>query len=408
VTAAATPESARAWSARLLALSLAASIAVSIIYLPQSLITNLAGSLGVSPGVASIVATTVQAGYAVGIVLFVPLADRLHPKRQVTIQSLILASALVVAAAMPEIVSVAIAFLAVGLVANIAQVIIPAANRLSPEARRGSTTGTLVGAILVGIFGGRIIASLFVQAIGWRFVILIFSALVLAVLPFVRRALDADFPLPPGRRSYLRLLGATFGLIRSPSVVQSAVIQFFAFATFNSLWTVMVLQLTGPDFGWSVLAAGLFGLVGLTAGIVTPIGGRFVDRFGPLPVAGVFLGMLFVATLAVVVDAAAIVPFGLSMFVVTWANQSIQSANQSRVLVTNLGRAAQANTLFMFCVFFGGSVGAFLGPIAFAAGGMPLVAIQGASFTLVAGAAWLYALSRERRASVPQAATLKP
>jgi len=161
----------RGWTRRLLVLSITAAVAVSVIYLPQSLLTNLAANLGVPTSLASVVATTVQVGYALGILLLVPLADRVHPRRQVTVQSIILAAALIASALMPEVVSVAIGFLIVGLVANIAQVIIPAAGRLSPASRKGATTGTLVGALLIGIFGGRIVASLLVGAIGWRWVI---------------------------------------------------------------------------------------------------------------------------------------------------------------------------------------------------------------------------------------------
>jgi len=184
----------RDWSVRLATLSAASAVAVSVIYLPQSLLTDMAANLGVAPGVASVIATTVQAGYALGILLLVPLADRLHPRRQVTVQSLVLAAALGLSALLPEVLSVALGFLIVGLVANIAQIIIPAANRLSPPESRGATTGALVGAVLIGIFGGRILASVLVGAIGWRAVVVVFAVLVLGMLPLVRRALDAPLP----------------------------------------------------------------------------------------------------------------------------------------------------------------------------------------------------------------------
>ena len=77
----------RTWTIRLLILAASASIAVSIIYLPQALLTAMAASFGISPLVTGAVATTVQIGYAIGIFLFVPLADRVHPRRHITIQS---------------------------------------------------------------------------------------------------------------------------------------------------------------------------------------------------------------------------------------------------------------------------------------------------------------------------------
>jgi predicted MFS family arabinose efflux permease len=393
----------QSWTTRLMVLSLTAAVAVSVIYLPQSMLTEVATDLGVSPGLASVAATTVQAGYALGILLLVPLADRIQPRRQVTVQSLLLAAALAGSALMPGIISVALGFLVVGLVANIAQLIIPAANRLSPPDQRGTTMSSLIGALLIGIFGGRIVASLLVDAWGWRWVVLAFAALVLAMVPLVRRALDADLEMTAASRSYGRLLLSTLVLARhSPVLVQSAVMQFFVFATFNSVWTVMVLHLTSAPFHWSVRSAGLFGLVGLAAGVVTPVSGRFIDRFGPLPVSGAFLALLLVSTASTIVDSTVIIAFAVSMFLATWANQSIQSANQGRVLAANSGASAQANTLFMFFVFLGGSAGAFLGPLAYFAGGMTRVAEQATAFVVCAGLAWLVTVRSERRSRAPQ------
>jgi predicted MFS family arabinose efflux permease len=390
-----------AWTRTMLLFSVAAAVTVSTIYLPQSMLANLGASLGVPTTVASAIATAVQAGYALGILLFVPLADRVHPRRQVTVQALLLVAALLVSSVMPSVLAAVIGFFAVGLVANIPQVLIPVASRLSPLERRGATNGALVGAILVGIFGGRIVASLLVDLIGWRLVTVVFAILVLALLPFVRHALTVELPREGTPRPYGRLLLSTLGLVRhSPVLVQAAATQFFVFATFNSIWTVMVLHLTGEKFGWSVLAAGLFGLVGLAAGLLVPFVGRYIDRFGALRVAGVLLIVMLAAVASAIVDSGIIVAFGISMLVATWANQAVLSANQSRVLVANAGRTAQANTLFMFFVFLGGSTGAFLGPLAFDVGGMPLVAAQGVVFIVIAIALWAVSVRSTRSSLV--------
>lgn len=385
------------WAARLTVFAIAAATAVSVIYLPQAMLTVLAAGFGLAPAAAGVIATSVQAGYAIGIFLLVPLADRVQPRRQVTIQSVLLAAALAVTAVLPEIVGVTLGFLAVGLVANIAQILIPAASRLAPKGKEGAALATVAGALLIGIFGGRIIASLLVQTIGWRWVVVSFAALVLAVLPFLRTALATELELHAGGK-YRHLLASTLQLSRrSPELIQSALMQFFVFATFNSLWTVSVLHLTGPDFGWSVLSAGLFGAVGLAAGIATPFSGRFVDRFGPLPVGLVFLLVLLLGVLSVIIDLSSAVLFGASMFVITWANQTVLSANQTRTLAANPGQSAQANTVFMFAVFLGGSTGALMGPIAFSAGGMPLVGVQAGVCVLIALVIWLASAMHQKR-----------
>jgi predicted MFS family arabinose efflux permease len=387
-----TPGTSWSWTTRLFVLAAVSAIAVSVLYLPQALLTDVASSLGVTPVGAGIVATAVQVGYAVGIFFLVPLGDRIQPRRQITIQAVLLAVALAASAALPTVASVAVGFFVVGFVANIAQLIIPTAARLSPAGRGGATTSTLVGSLLVGVFGGRIVASLLIDAIGWRWVVVIFAALVLLTVPFVRRALTADIELGGIGRSHSSLLASTLRLVRtSPRLAQSSAMQFFIFATFNAFWAVMVLHLTGGDYGWTVLQAGLFSLVGLAAGIVTPWGGRFIDRFGPVPYSGVLLVVLLVATAAVIVDSAQIWIFGVTIFVITLTNQSIQSASQSRVLAANPESRAGANTLFMVSVFLGGATGATVGPLAFTSGGMSAVAVVGAGFVLAAGVLWAVA-----------------
>lgn len=390
----------RSWTPRLLALAASAAVAVSVIYIPQSLLTDLATDLGVSPGSAGLVATAVQAGYALGILLLVPLADRVRPQRQVGVQSVLLAVALALSALLPSVAAVAVGFAVVGLVANIAQVIIPAAGRLAPPERRGTTTATIVGSLSVGIFGGRIVSSLAVEALGWRWMAVAFAALVLATVPFTRRALRSDLVPAAAGVPYPQLLRSTVALVRqSPALWQSALMQFFVFATFNAAWTVMVLHLTDQPFGWSVRAAGLFGLVGLAAGLTTPLAGRLVDRFGTLPVAGGALAVMLVAMASVVADASHLVPFAVSMFAATAASQLHQSAHQNRVLRVNPDRAAQANTVFMFFVFLGGSTGAFLGPAAYAAGGMSQVGLVGVGLLVLALVAWAAVSRHDRRAA---------
>ena len=378
-------------------MSVTAAVALSVVYLPQPMLTALASSLGVSSAAAGIIATAVTSGYAIGIFFLVPLTDRFSPRKQISVQLVLLTAALVVTSLLPSVAAVAVGFLAVGLVANIAQLVIPTAGRLAPADAKGRTTGALVGALLLGIFGGRVVASVLVSFLDWRVVVWIFAALVLAVLPLIRLAIGEDAKVGVDKSYGALLLGALGRIRTSPPLVQSAIMTFFTFATFNSLWTTEVLQLTGHTFGWTVLEAGLFGLVGLAAGIVTPFGGRFIDRFGSIAFNGFFVVLMLVATLATIVDAGNIWLFGISTFVITWGSQSIQSSNRSRVLQANPDGPAQANTIFMVAVFAGGSVGAYLGSKAFAIDGMATVGALGTGLVILAIVAWFVSYGYERR-----------
>lgn len=374
---------------RLLALSVSCALTVSVIYIPQSLLTTIAADLGVSHGLASVLSTVAQVGYAIGILLLVPLAARIEVKKQVTYQSLALTGTLLLATVVPNVVGAIAAFLAVGLVANISQVLIPAANRMSAAHRRGTTNSVLVGSLLVGIFGGRALASLCTEWIGWRGTVFVFALAVVAALPTTRWALR-NAPPPEGERlTHGQLVLRTVQQALSNQILlRAALTQACVLSTFNALWTVMVLHLTGPGLSWTLGQAGLFGLVGLVAGFFTPWSGRLIDRYGARRTTGGFLLVLLTAMAAILLTNSTPIAFGIVMFVATWANQSALSGNQVRALATEPQLSAQLNTAFSFIVFLGGGVGAVLGPVIYAWAGIDAVAGAGVVIIVIAIAQW--------------------
>jgi predicted MFS family arabinose efflux permease len=393
----------RSWAATLTILAVTACLAVGVIYIPQAMLVDMAIDLGVSPSATGTVVTAAQVGYAVGIFLFVPLADKVHPRRQVTVQSVALALALACAAILPTIAAAAICFLIVGLVANIAQVLIPAVNRMAPEGRSASAMGTMVGALLFGVFGGRILAGTLVESVGWRCVVLIFAASIVASVPFSRRALDAPWSPPAASAGYLALLGDTLKLVRRSRVlVESTVLQYFMFAVFTSLWSVIVLHLTAEPFDWTVRQAALFGFVGLAATITTPIFSRGIDRFGSMSVIGISFLLCLTSTLTAIFWSDVMVPLAIAMFVVTAANQAIHAANQNQVLAANPDKPARANTLFMVGVFMGGSTGAIVGSVAYELEGMLGVTISATILTVAGTIGWLCVTLRRSRKTESQ------
>lgn len=392
------------WLWRLGGMCTVAAIAVSTAYLPQPLLTELAYSLGVSTTVVGALATAVQVGYALGIFLLVPLADKVQPRRQVSFQALALAVLLVTTTLSPTFWAVAASFFAVGLVANIAQLIIPTAVRLSPPSHRGSTASALVGSLVIGIFGGRVLAGLVSESLGWRGSVLVFAGLTGLAAVISYWALPAHVELD-GRRRYAQLLHGTVRLVAANRTLRwVAIAQALAFAAFNALWTVVVVHLTAQPIEWSVTAASLFGLIGLLAGAVTPFAGRFIDRFGPAPVAAALaLGLLISAT-TVIFDGPNPAMFGVSMFLVTLTNQSLQSANQIRAMGAAPEQSAQANTAFMTLVFTGGALGALVGSAVYGVAGMPALGTTAVIFILISVAA----LWRSTAHSRPQPAVEPP
>ena len=190
--------------------------------------------------------------------------------------------------------------------------------------------------------------------------------LVLAVV--LARVLPAMSP--PSREKYGALLAAPVRLLRTePDLRRSCVYQALMFGTFSAAWTSIALLLTGPSYGLSIQAVGLFALIGAGAVLVTPVAGRRIDQVGPDRISLVsFTGglvaaaILALAALPALHGAASLVLLGAGMLLLDVAVQCGQVANQARIFGLLPGSArARRNTAYMTCTFLGGSVGSWIG-----------------------------------------------
>lgn len=79
-------------------LALTAGLAVATVYFIQPLLRSIGASLGVAPGDLGLLVTLTQCGYGAGLLLIVPLAERLDRRRMIIGQLLLSCAALVLGA----------------------------------------------------------------------------------------------------------------------------------------------------------------------------------------------------------------------------------------------------------------------------------------------------------------------
>ncbi|MGK5532811.1 MFS transporter [Streptomyces sp. URMC 129] len=341
--------------------AVACGVGVANIYLAQPLVTVIGDDLGVSDPAAGVAATLAQAGYATGILLLVPLGDLLRPRRLITALLLATSGCLLVAAAAPGLPLLLTASFAAAACTVVPQILIPLATRLTPPDRAGRTVATLATGLYTGLFGSRVLGGLLGEAAGWRAVYL-GAAVVTAATALVLR--------------------------------QACALQFCWFSVFIAAWTVIVLHLTGPGFGWSTAAAGLSGLVGLAAGVLTPLAGPLAERHGGTRVLGAGVGLAVAAVAVLAVAGRTVAGLAAGMFALTLGIQIAQSVNQARVLGEATADRSSANTVFIAATFLGGSFGAAVGQAAHDHAGWPGFVTFGA--TMICLAALRLALTRRR------------
>lgn len=367
-------------SRRLVALlALACAVAVGNLYFPQAIGPLIAAGLDVPADRAALVVTATQLGYTAGMVLLVPLGDRVrHRPLLVTVLSLS-GLALLAAGCAPGLPPLAAASALVGLTTVAAQIISPLAAGLVAPDRQGEVLGTLLSGSTAGMLLARTFSGTLGEWLGWRAPYLLAAATALVLAAVMAYAVPSTTPAAPAtRRSYLALLAEPVRLLGAePELRRSCLYQAAVFGGFSAAWTCLALLLTGPVYGYGAEAVGLLALVGAATMVCTPFAGRLVDRRGPGPVN--LLSLLGVLAAAAILAAGTLggtrglIALTAGTLVLDIALQSGTLANVSRVYALRPDSRGRLTTAYMTCAYLGGTAGSWLGVRAYTAFGWPAV-----------------------------------
>lgn len=370
-----------------LAMACAAGAAVANIYYNQPMLEIMQQDLG--SGMTALVPTVTQLGYALGLLLLVPLGDIVPRRRLIVAQFAALAVGLSGIALARTGWTVVAASLLVGILATVAQQIVPFAAHLARPEKRGAVVGTVMSGLLAGILLSRTVAGFIAEAAGWREMYLI--GVLVALLGAVAMAIRLPHePAQPGPR-YPALIRSLETIWRAqPALRHAAVTQALLFAAFSVFWTVLALHLNEPAYGLGAGAAGLFGLIGLAGVVAAPLAGRIADRYGPQRVvlAGAGLTLLSWLIFGLWSSLAGLI---VGVVLLDFAVQGALVSNQHIIFALGGDIRARVTTLFMGTMFLGGAFGSAVASTAFHAGGWLAVSMAGALF---AGLAVLMQISR--------------
>ncbi|MDQ1152819.1 putative MFS family arabinose efflux permease [Brevundimonas sp. SORGH_AS 993] len=335
----------------------ACAFAVATLYYNQPLLPEMGASFGRSGSDAGLLATATQLGYAGGLVLFVPLGDRIDRKRLIlTLLAFNMASLLAVAFA-PTFAALIAASVAVGLTAVMAQVIIPAISGLAAPEVRGRIVGSLLSGLSAGLLFARTLSGVVGGHAGWRTMFLVavgIDAVLMAIVIFRLPRTPPSTTLP-----YLSLLSSLGDLIRREPVLRAACLAgFLMFAAFSALWGSLATLLAEEPYRFGPDMAGAFGFVGLAGLLASPWIGRAVDRLGAPLVLRIGALTVLLAFL-LVIEAGSHIGFLIAaMILLDIGNRAGLIANQSRIYTLAAEARSRLNTVFMSSYFLGGATGA--------------------------------------------------
>lgn len=359
-----------------------AGLTVANIYYCQPLVVLIAKEWGLHESVAGRVTYLTQIGYALGLLLLVPLGDIMERRKQILIGTIITVMSLLLAASSANFTILQIASVLIGIFSIVPQLILPLAASLTPDNKRGSTIGTIMAGLLVGILASRSLAGAVGSIYGWRAMYYI-AAGVCTVLAVMMR-----FRFPESRSSFNGHYGhlmksvARYAMTQ-PLLRQAAITNALSFAVLSAFWVTMVLFLSVPPFGYKTYEIGLFGLAGAAGALAAPLIGKISD--GKDPRSNILIGLLceLISFIAFYFTGNGIFLLLAGIIILDVGHQSVQVTNQTIIYSILPEARNRFNTVFMTSTFIGGATGSAFGLFLWNIGHWPAVCAGCSAVVLV-------------------------
>ena len=369
--------------------AVACGMMVANLYYAQALIGEIAPALGLRGGTAGLIVTLTQLGYGAGLLLIVSLADLVENRRLIL---------LMVAGTTVGLIGVvfstgAISFLLFSFVTGFcsvgAQIMVPLAAHLAPDAKRGQVIGNIMAGLITGIMLARPLASGLASVAGWRAIFAISAVAMVALAVLLAKMLPERRPNPG--LGYGQILASSFSLLaRTPAIRRRTAYQATMFAIFNLFWTAVPLVLAS-QFGLGQVGIALFALAGAGGALTAPIAGRLGDRGYIRMGTGIALGSAILACLIAGWAGAAhmLIVLALAAVLLDAATQLNQVLGQRVIYSIAPEARGRINAIYMTVVFLGGAAGSMLASFSLYHGGWTATMAVGGVLAVAAFALFL-------------------
>jgi predicted MFS family arabinose efflux permease len=372
---------------RVLLFAVTSGTMVANLYYVQPLLAAFAASFGHTVTSAGYLVTFTQLGYALGLLLVVPLGDVLDRRRLLSVMLGINIAGLLAAAASPGFTSFACASLLIGCTSCATMVVIPYVASKAPEATRGRYIGQIMTGLLLGILLARTISGFVAELAGWRSMYLIAAVAVAALLLALRAA------IPPegthGRLAYGRLLHSLVVLARQePELRRRSLFAALGVGSFSVPWTGLTFLLSGSPYHYSEATIGLFGLIGAAGAVAANLAGRLSDRGHANTLTVVFATMLLLSWGVLAAGRLSIWAVVIGVFLLDVGAQGLQVTNQSVIYRLAPSARSRVTAVYMTSAFVGAAAGSALASSSFSLAGWAGLCLVGALLPLLIVLVW--------------------
>lgn len=373
----------------LLLMAVATGLCAGSNYFNQPLLHSIAHGLHVSEATAALTVTLSQLAYASGLLLFVPLADKLE-RRALTVGLMLLAAlGLSLSAVASNFAMLAAGTLVTGLFSVAAQTLVPMAAVLAEPQRSGRAVGIVMSGLLGGILVARSAAGFLSDLGGWNTVYQAAALCMVVLAAMLWRTLPRSRNTVPMR--YRDILGSLLTLTAChPRLRSRALLGALSFASVSVLLSSTTLLLSGPAFGMSDSHIGLVGMLGVAGAVMASITGRLADRGWGQATSALGVLLLVFGWACLSMGATSLAWLLAGTLAVDIALASLHISNQSVIYQLEPAARARVNAVYMTCYFAGAATGSALASLAWSRGGWQGVCMTGAALAVLSGCALVH------------------
>jgi MFS transporter, YNFM family, putative membrane transport protein len=348
---------------------LAGSAAFLDLYATQPLLPLLARTFGASTFKVGLTVTAPTVAVALSAPFIGRLADTLGLRRVIVGSAFMVATATALAATSTTLTQLILwRFVLGAMTPGIFAGTIAYIHEEWPAERAGRGTAAYMSGTILGGFTGRLVAGLVAADANWHL-----SFVALAVLGFaVASALWLWLPPERMRAPHHGVTEHDSSLmqhLRNPQLVTTYAIGFCVLFTQVAMFTYVTFYLAAPPFRLSTVALGWLFVVYLIGAVVTPFGGRWIDRYGHR--AGLALAMAIGGSGALLTLTPWLPAIVAGLAFTSTGVFIAQAATSSYIGAVTTRDRALAVGLYSTFYYTGGSVGAAAPAALWSIGGWP-------------------------------------
>jgi YNFM family putative membrane transporter len=339
------------------------------LYATQPLLPLLARTFHASSFVVSLTITAPTVAVALAAPGIGRLADTLGLRRVIVGSAFAIATATALAATSASLPQLIFWRFVQGLVTpGVFAGTVAYIHELWPATHSGRGTAAYMTGTIAGGFTGRAVAGLVAADASWTASFVALAAINLAV------AAALAIWLPPDSRAARRAaserrsssLGAH---LRNPQLIATYAIGFCVLFTQVAMFTYVTFHLAAPPFSLSTVALGWLFVVYLVGIVVTPFGGRWIDRYGHRTGLALAMGIGAVGALLTLAPWLPAIVAGLALC--STGVFIAQAATSSYIGAVTTKDRALAVGLYSTFYYAGGSVGGAAPSAFWSRGGWP-------------------------------------